>query len=384
MTHHNFVKEHEFIAVAKRHMQGLRAAQDEGAVPIAHAQRLHEMYQAAESVSARAVMACVKQCISRADSGDLHHAFELRTLARLITQFETGLLEVDPGGAERPAYNLSNSPLSALTGKQIMEHSHVLSLKSEQSRCENSLERPSSAQVLGELIDFAPAQQRASLETLMRMSREGAGLDMANAPSHERETNTGIDLGAEVLQEPAKPVSLVTLESLMEAVTHRALSSAHHTYKHVSLSYACEGILIERANAQLLSDLLSSLCDLLVRQSVSLPAVREKIGLSGTSQIAVTASETTAGLTIDLFCDDQMLSQNALALPPVAQAIEAFQSIGGSVSLSLDRVSGVMLCVRYPMPSETSEPRGGRDRHKGALSLENVDLMSTLSIKASA
>jgi len=196
---------------------------------------------------------------------------------------------------------------------------------------------PTSAETLGELIRFAPRENRDALSTLIRFS---------GAKPTSSETI--------ISHEPA-PI-YVSLESLMEPITNTALSSAHRGFKQVSLSYACDGVKLSKSVAVPLGELLGALCDVIVRQSVRHPGVREGAGLPATSQIAITASDTSAGLSLDIFCDDQALKASAFEGVNVLQALTAYRLCGGTFSSGAGRKSGVLLGISHPTPMQSSQP----------------------------
>lgn len=318
MPDFDFTAERAFVAVAKRHLNALQNEAITGSVhdDYAPVDRLGEICDHAKAVQARAVLICARRCQDIASTSPLDQAFELRTLSRLVGQFETGLLEIDPqANAQTPIH---------VAAPEIVQP------------VKNS--GPAAADTLGDLIQFAPAENQDALSTLIRLS---------NAKPAVVQTT---------IAHTAAPV-FVSLESLMEPITNSALSSAHRGFKQVSLSYACEGVTLSKSVATPLGGLLGVLCDVIVRQSVRHPGVREGAGLPATSQIAITASDTSAGLTLDIFCDDQVLPPSAFNGVAVMQALAAFKLCGGSFSSGVGRTSGVLLGLSHPTPLHSTRPK---------------------------
>ena len=331
MSDLDFSAERAFVAVAKRHLSALQNEVITGSVydDYAPIDRLGEICDHAQAAQARAVLTCARRCQDIARTSPLDQAFELRTLSRLVGQFETGLLEIDP-------YASAETELAVETPTQPID---------------NNQAGPSVADTLGELIQFAPAENQDALGALLRLS--GAKLPMA-----ETETPlTAVPLVAPVF---------VSLESLMEPITNTALSSAHRGFKQVSLSYACEGVKLSKSVAVPLGALLGALCDVIVRQSVRHPGVREGAGLPATSQIAITASDTSSGLSLDIFCDDQPLQASAFQGVNIMQALTAFRLCGGSFTSGAGRKSGVLLGISHPTPLQSLQPKPAKQTVRAA------------------
>lgn len=337
MPDFDFTAERAFVAVAKRHLSALQNEAITGSVHDDYApiDRLSEICDHAKAAQARAVLICARRCQNIARTSPLDQAFELRTLSRLVGQFETGLLEIDPqANAVTPV--------------------HVAAPALDQS-VKNSV--PATTDTLGELIQFAPAENQDALAALIRLS---AAKPAAIEP---------------VMAHTPAPI-FVTLESLMEPITNTALSSAHRGFKQVSLSYACEGVRLSKSVATPLGALLGALCDVIVRQSVRHPGVREGAGLPATSQIAITASDTNAGLTLDIFCDDQALPPTAFKGVAVMQALAAYKLCGGSFSSGAGRTSGVLLGLSHPSPLQSTRPKPILQLPEAAPGITTADRLS--------
>ena len=298
-----FQAERDFVKTAKACLSTL--ADPNAPAPV---DALDTLMTSAKSVKARAVMIAAERCRDYAMAAQVHNAFELRTLSRLCGQFEDGLLEIDTD-ADMSVPEEITAPAQDLAAPQTPDAQTLARTASD---------------TLATVIDFADASAKSALKILSAHS-QGASAAKVIAPRPAQ-----------------KPVSL---ESLIAPVTSAALVSAHRAHKQVSLSYACENITIDSDVASALQSLLTALCDSLIDLSVRHPAARETAGLPATGQIALTATQTARGLTLDVFCDDQAVARNDLLSGPVACALKIYQSAGGDLDFKPGRASGVMLVL---------------------------------------
>ena len=308
-----FELERDFVNTVKTCLQGLTGDLDMSVARQLDA--LEVIAASAKTVSARAVMIGAERCLAPAKAGTLSTAFELRTLARLAAQYEAGLLEIDipvPVAANEPAKteraHIEGAPLADAADKIAFE------IK--------------AADTLQTVMAFAPAAHKPALSSLMRFAR-----------------------GEAIIAPPCPAQKPVFLENLIAPVTSEALVCAHRAHKRVSLSYACDQIAVSGDVAPALQNLLITLCENLIEQSLRHPAVREAAGLPATGQIALTASETAHGLTLDVFCDDLAVERGDLIAGKLQKALTTYEAAGGQVKLSEGRKSGVMLCVSHANPS---------------------------------
>lgn len=303
-----FQLEREFVKTVKAGLQELgsgNALQADDAVRV-----VETVIASAKTVKARAVMIAARRCLVPAKENRLSTAFELRTLSRLAGQYADGLLEVDT------QTDGQNTP-SEDTATALYEDSQAPADAKEVAEL--------AAGTLENVLPFAPARDAAALQALLRLGR-------ADARDGSDEIKTD------------KPVFL---ESLIAPVTSQALVSAHRAHKQVSLSYACEHIAVQSDVAPALQSLMLTLCDSLIEHSLQHPASREAAGLSATGQIALTATQTRRGLTLDVFCDDRAVTQDDLLSGPCARALSDYRVLGGDIDFQPGRPSGVMLALTH-------------------------------------
>ena len=301
-----FELERDFVNTVKTCLQSLTGEHDMNVEQQLAA--LETIAVSAKTVSARAVMIGAERCLAPAKAGALSTAFELRTLARLAAQYEAGLSEIDIPAAVAANETAKTEPVVIAVNTNAPEKT--------------------AADTLQTVMAFAPAAHKPALTSLMRFAR------------------------GEAIIAPARPAQKpVFLESLIAPVTSEALVFAHRAHKQVSLSYACDQIAVHGDVAPALQNLLVTLCDRLIEQSLRHPAVREAAGLPATGQIALTASETAHGLTLDVFCDDLAVERGDLIAGKLQKALNTYEAAGGQVKLSEGRKSGVMLCVSHANPA---------------------------------
>ena len=307
-----FQNEREFVKTAKACLQDLAA---ETSAPAG----LETIIDCAKSVQARAVMLAAERCLIPARENRLSAAYELRTLTRLVGQFEDGLIEIDAGAADYIA-GKTKAPV-ALPVAEIVQIDAADEIATR------------AADTLENVLPFAPVGDRAALESLLRLGRG----------SDENADKAGSD-------------NEVGLESLIAPVTSEALSCAHRANKQLSLSYACEHVSVPPAAAPALQALLISVCGALIDLSLRHPAARETAGLPATGQIALTATQTARGLTLDVFCDDLAVEREDFLSPGVTAALGVYREKGGDLTFSGGRPSGVMLCVTHGVKARTAAP----------------------------
>ncbi len=321
-----FQSEREFVKTAKACLQGLTAQ------PCAPG-GLETIIESAKSVQARAVMLAAERCLLPARENRLAAAFELRTLSRLVGQFEEGLVEIDPGAAGYIAGEPSAAPFKPI--EPIAANPQFASEKIETATPKARASR--AAATLENVLPFAPASDRAALDTLLRLG-QGEAIKTKSAPPAQ--TN-------------------VLLENLIAPVTSDALVAAHRAHKQLSLSYACEHVSVPGHAAPALQALLMSVCGALIDISLRHPAAREAAGLPATGQIAITASETARGLSLDIFCDDLAVARDDFLTRDVEASLKAYRDTGGDFTYSQGRAAGVMLAVTHsgaPRPAANASP----------------------------
>ncbi len=315
-----FQLERDFVKTAKACLHALSApvaaGDDACAVTV---DTLETLMTSAQTVQARAVRLAAARCLVPAKDGSLSGAFELRTLSRLVDQFEAGLLEIDTERADasapvaEPVDELQSAPVPNYNAAAL-----------------------TAAQTLETVMAFAPDGNAQGLSSLIRFAKG------------ER-----AELAAEMPAAKITAPKTVFLESLIAPVTSQALVSAHRAHKQVSLSYACEHIAVDSAVAPALQSLLVSVCDNLVDLSVRHPAAREAAGLPATGQIALTATQTARGLTLDVYCDDRTVDRDDLFTGAAQSALAAYQARGGDIEFKPGRASGVMLAVTHAGAPQT-------------------------------
>jgi len=301
-----FQNEREFVKVAKACLLDLAADN-------AASTDLETIIQSAKSVQARAVMLAAERCVTPFRENRLSAAYELRTLSRLIGQFEDGLIEIDEGAADYIAGKVeapADAPLSPEV--QSVENAAPASMAH------------TAADTLENVLPFARTAERSVLDTLLRLGRGKD--DEPRSVIHDND---------------------VGLENLIAPVTSQALSYAHRAHKQLSLSYGCEHVGVPGAVAPALQALLISVCGTLIDLSLRHPAARESAGLPATGQIALTGTQTGQGLTLDIFCDDMAVAREDFFSPAVSAALETYRGQGGGLTFSGGRAAGVMLCVTY-------------------------------------
>lgn len=295
-----FQLERDFVKTAKAELRVL-SCPEEGTRED-HLRALEAIITSAKTVNARAVRVAAERCVAPAQESRLSTAFELRTLSRLTGQFEDGLLEIDVEPVERVA----SAAAPAVVNLEIHDTDSAARI---------------AADTLETVIPFAPAQDAGALKTLMRLARGETEAPVAG---------------------PAKKP--VFLESLIAPVTGEALVTAHRAHKQVSLSYACEDITVPGENAPVLQTLILDVCTRLIESSLRHGTAREAAGLPATGQIALTATQTARGLTLDVYCDDLPADADALL---GGNSGPAWRDVGGDVVLKTGGDFGVMLVITH-------------------------------------
>lgn len=294
-----FFAEREFVALAQTRITALES----GTLSLTQsAGALQDILTSAQSVKAKSVMLCARQCRDYCLSSDSVESPDSAALKHLVSLFAQGLFEIDP-----EARSMMN------TGD----------LKSAMPSMNDN-----AAQLM-ELIQYAPDSNKSALRDLIRLSGESSQLRGATP-------------------EPAK--QLVSLETLIAPISSQALVTAHLAYKQVSLSYACDDIAVHSDLESPLQETLAAICETLIEHCIRRPNAREQANLSGTAQISLTASDTQNGLMLDIFCDDLPLPPQALAGHRLKTALSEFSAAGGNMTVSPGRRRGALLSVTHPAP----------------------------------
>lgn len=300
--------ERDFVNLAEAHMAQLRlvdfaplAVEDGHSVPGPHvndaqnsaqAQMVHDIKLAAQDVKARAIAVAARRCemlfnkqlmtqlndhVSLKINTDLLLA--LKTMDRLIGLYGAGLREIDPEfgqvgltpasihqeGLNDQIDQLARASVCPpLTDLQNGQNTERLDLELLQS------EKNAAAQQLSDIIHTAPQQERTALNRLLNIAASQIFIPVAEA--EQSCLTAGLDAKRDLSDGRYERVSQsspaqIGLESLMATITDKALGTAHHTGRHISLSYDVGERSVSAVEATRISSRLDLIFSVLIEHS---------------------------------------------------------------------------------------------------------------------
>lgn len=302
---------------------------------------LADLQRGAKRMRARSIYRAAQTAVNMLHTGEPDEKVqsELVVVRTLVEQYQSGLDDVLSAGLPAPQTVANKTvarqtPVNDMIADLTVQLSQAMDLaepniSAEPIKDDISAEmetvreswRPSLNEAKARLepvIDYAPeAEQRDALRRLSRLYGD-AKISASKKP---------------------EPVTAVELEAMMPELTNLVLTTARHTGKTVSISFAANGVRIGSSMAKKLHLALVDMCNLFVHRSLETPDVRRKRGESGAGHVSIISSLEAGKINISTECTGRSIDMSEFNIPSWLELRRA----GGEITVARE---GERFCLK--------------------------------------